>query len=45
MNALTSILHEGQRELESNELEFVKGFSATKAMVRYECVLSSKTNR
>lgn len=45
MNALLSILREGQRDLESNELEFVKGFSATKAMVRYECVLSSKTNR
>ena len=45
MNSLTSILHEGQRDIESNELEFVKGFSATKAMVRYECVLSSKTNR
>jgi len=45
MNTLISILHEGQRNLESNDLEFVKGFSATKAMVRYECVLSSKTNR
>ena len=45
MNALKAILHAGNRKIESDKLDIVKGFSATKSMVRYECILSSKTNR
>ena len=45
MNTLKATLTEGGREIESKSLDIVKGFSATKAMVRYECVLFSKTNR
>ena len=45
MDALKTILHKGEREIESNTLDVVKGFSATKSMVRYECILSSITNR
>ena len=45
MNTLKATLTEGGRKLESKSLDIVKGFSATKAMVRYECVLFSKTNR
>lgn len=43
--SLKTILSEGGREIESNRLDTVKGFSATKSMIRYECVLASKTNR
>jgi len=45
MNALKAILHAGNRKIESDKLDIVKGFSATKSMVRYECILSSNTNR
>jgi len=45
MNALKAVLHAGNRKIESDKLDIVKGFSATKSMVRYECILSSKTNR
>lgn len=45
MDALKAILQAGNRDVESDQLDIVKGFSATKSMVRYECVLSSKSNR
>ena len=45
MNALKAILHAANRKIESDKLDIVKGFSATKSMVRYECILFSKTNR
>ena len=45
INSLGTILHESGRDIESNRLDTVKGFSASKSMVRYECVLASVTNR
>ena len=45
MNSLKAIISKGGREVESERLDIVKGFSATKSMVRYECILFSKTNR
>jgi hypothetical protein len=45
MNALKAILHAGNRKIESDKLDVVKGFSAAKSMVRYECILSRNTNR
>ena len=45
IKSLETILRKGGREIESHHLDTVKGFSAAKAMVRYECVLASETNR
>ena len=45
MTSLRTILVEGGRKIESSSMDTVKGFSATKSMVRYECVLFNEFNR